>query len=537
MKIMKRCVFFVSAFLVLLMTACGQKTETTAAASGAAPLKVVNVGVTNDPSTVSPLSVNNVMASYASSILFMPLTGLKVGNVFVYRVAESITTEDNVVFTIKINQKVKWTDGKPVTADDVIFTINTIANPAVGMQDPSSLNMIEGTENSGLYPPGATEVSGVKKIDDYTLTITTKYPVAQSSFNLVIGNWLRTMPKHIMEKEAPENVLKSPFFQNPTVTNGPLVFGEYVPSQYLSYKANDTYFLGRPKIDMLNFKILSGTQITAQLENGEIDMNFPGVGYFPTDDYDRISSQPHLRVVTGAPGTVQVLFYNNAVLNNVKLRQAMDLALDRDSILKNIFKGNALMTKTPVTNQIEYWNEAASKYTFDPEQAKKLLAESGWDLSRKLTFLMPTGNSTRERICTMVVENFKAIGLNVVIEKADFSTTVSRVGKRDYEISIIGIPDNPLNQVQYFAFYVDPKTGWTGYDNPRMNELLTTIRTSVDPKVLKDAYYEAQALAAADVPVSGLYCEFSMQAINKRVLYGELAERGPLLDLEQWDVE
>jgi peptide/nickel transport system substrate-binding protein len=533
---MKRCIFLVSAFLVLLIAACGQKTESSAV-SGAAPLKIINVGVTNDPSSVSPLSANNNMATYGSAIMFMPLTGLTAENVFIYRVAESVSTGDNTVFTIKVNQKVKWTDGKPVTADDVIFTINTIANPVVGMQDPTSLNLIAGTDNAGRYPPGAAEVSGARKIDDYTLTVSTKYPVTLNVFNQTIGNWLRIIPKHIMEKEAPENIMKSAFFQNPTVTNGPFKFKEYVPSQHLSFIPNDDYFLGRPKIDMLNFKILPGPQIAAQLENGEIDMNFPGVGLFPTDDYDRIAAQPHLRTVIGIPGTIQVLFYNNAVLNNVKLRQAMDLAIDRDSIQKNIFKGNAFMTKTPVTDQIEYWNEVAAKYTFDPERAKKLLVESGWDLSRKLTFLMPTGNSTRERVCTLVVENFKAIGLNVVVEKADFSTTMSMVRRRDYEISVIGFPENNLNQVQNFAYYVDPETGWTGYQNSRMDELLTIMKTSVDPKVLKDAYYEAQALAAEEVPVSGLYCELAMRAINKRVIYGDLPERGPLLDLEKWDVE
>jgi peptide/nickel transport system substrate-binding protein len=528
---------FVSFLCLLgLLTACGQK-ETAGTAAPEQALKFINVGITNDPSTISPLAVNNMSAIHISSILFMPLTSMTSERQFMYRLAESITTEDNVTFTVKINQKIKWTDGTPVTADDVIFTLNTIANPVVLMPDPSNLNLLAGTEASGLYPEGAEGISGVKKVDDYTLTIETKYPVTQNVFNLTIGGWFRTMPKHIMEKEEPRNIVKSAFFQNPTVTNGAFKFKEYVPSQYLSLTANDDFYLGRPKIDMLNFKILSGTQITAQLESGEVDMSFPGVGNLPTDDYDRIAAMPHLRTARGTPDTVQVLFYNNKVIDNLKVRQALDLAIDRDTIKRNIFKDEAFMPKTPVTYLIEYWNEPASHYTFDPERAKQLLAESGWDMSKRLTFLVPTGNSTRERVCTIVGENFKAIGLNVVIEKADFPTTVGRVQRHEYDISIIGMPDNPLNQVQYFAFYVDSQTSWTGYSNPRMEELLRIIRTSVDPQALKDAYYEAQDLAARDSPVSGLYCELSMRAINKRVIYGELEGLGPLLDLEKWDVE
>jgi peptide/nickel transport system substrate-binding protein len=345
------------------------------------------------------------------------------------------------------------------------------------------------------------------------------------------------MPKHVVEKEAPENIMKASFFQAPNVTCGPFKFKEYVASQYISMEAYDDYYLGRPKIDMLNFKILSGTQITAQLESGEVDMNWPGVGYVPTDDYDRLIAMDHLRTARGIPGTTQVLFYNSKTFPDVRVRLAMDLAIDRDSITRNIFKGEAYMTRTPVTDQIEYWNKAASAYKFDLEQGKRLLAEAGWDMSKRIVFLVPTGNSTRERICTIIGEQLKALGLNIVIEKNDFPTTLGRVQKRDYEISMIGIPDLPLNIVQYLRYYLDSNTDWTSYSNPRADELLATISTTVDQQVLKQAYFDIQDLLAAEVPVSNAYCELALRAVNKRVIYGELQERGYLLDLEKWVVQ
>ncbi|MDR2394168.1 MAG: ABC transporter substrate-binding protein [Treponema sp.] len=503
-----------------------------------AQLKIVNIGITNDPGTVSPLSVNNIMAYYASSILFMPLTAetSDLQRPFVNRLVESITTEDNVTFTITLNRKVRWTDGVPVTADDVIFTMNTFANPLVGISDPSAYKILLGTDESGLFPKGETGISGVKKIDDYTLTVETKYPLTLAIFNLNIGTTLRVMPKHILEKENPAGILTCSFFQNPQVTNGPFKFKEYAPSQYLSLEANEGYFLGRPKIDRLNFKILSGPQIAAQLESGEIDMNYPGVGNIPADDYDRISSLPHIRTKRGLPSTVQVLFYNNRVLNQVQVRQAMDLAIDRPGILHNVFKGQAFITKTPVSKRIEYWNEAAAQYTYDPARAKELLAESGWDLSKKLTFLVPTGNNTRERVCTIIAENFKSIGLNVVIERADFPTTMGRIQKRDFDISIIGMPANPFNAVRNLRYYVDSHDAHTGYANPVMDQILERINTSVDSEVLKAAYYEAQDLIAQEVPVSGIYSELVLRGVNQRISYGDLEDFGALRDLEKWDI-
>jgi peptide/nickel transport system substrate-binding protein len=532
---MKRSLILVFAVLAL----CGQNAFAggSAAPSGT-PLKVVNVGVTNDPGSLNPLGVYSLMRVEASRVLFMPLSAVNTEKGFTNRLAESITTEDNLTFTVKVNQKVKWTDGKPVTADDVIFTINSIANPAVGVLDPTTYNVLEGTEESGLYPAGAGGISGVTKVDDYTVAFKTKYPITLNIFNLIVGAELQPIPKHILEKEPPENLIKSSFWQNPKVSNGPFIYKEFVPSQYISYEANDTYFLGRPKIDMLNFKILSGTQITAQLESGEVDLNWPGVGFFPVDDYERIQSFSHLTTQRGIPAAAQILFYNNAVLNNVKVRQALDLSIDRDAILQNIFKGVGNMTKTPVTNQIEYWNEPASRYEYNVEKAKRLLAESGWDLSKRLVFLVPTGNVTRERICTMVAEYFKAIGLNVEIEKADFPTTFARIQRCEYDISIAGIPDMPLNIIRYLRLYAGSKNAtWTNYVNPRADALIDTIQTSVDPAVLKDAYYALQDLMAEEVPLSGLYCELALRAKNKRLIYGDLQELGSALDFEKWDVQ
>ncbi|MDR1302894.1 MAG: ABC transporter substrate-binding protein [Treponema sp.] len=530
---MKKIAIFGLALLV-----CGPLFASGKSQTVAPQLKIVNVGITNDPGTVSPLSVNNIMAYYASSILFMPLASeiLDQDKAFVNRLAESITTEDNVTFTITVNRKVRWTDGVPVTADDVIFTMNTFSNPVVGISDPSTFKILLGTDESGLFPKGAEGIAGVKKIDDYTLTVETKYPLTLAIFNLNIGTPLRVIPKHILEKERPENILTCSFFQNPQVTNGPFKFKEYAPSQYLSLEANDDYFLGRPKIDRLNFKILSGAQIAAQLESGEIDMNYPGVGNIPADDYDRINSLPHIRTKRGDPSTVQVLFYNNRILDQVKVRQAMDLAIDRPGILRNIFKGQAFITKTPVSNRIEFWNEAAAQYTYDPERAKQLLAESGWDLSTKLTFLVPTGNNTRERVCTIIAENFKAIGLNVVMERADFPTTMGRIQKHDFAISIVGMPANPFNAIRNLRYYVDSHDAHTGYSNPKMDQILDRINTSVDSETLKAAYYEAQDLIAEEVPVSGIYSELVMRAVNQRISYGELSDFGALRDLEKWDI-
>ncbi|SBV93185.1 putative ABC-type dipeptide transport system, periplasmic component [uncultured Eubacteriales bacterium] len=548
----KRTLSLITAILTVILifsfTGCapaaptatpGSAVPSTPATTSGTPTtsKVINIGITNDPATVNPLAANNVFASTASRLLFLPLAALNEDLGFTYQLAESITTEDNQLFTVKLNPNVKWTDGNPVTTDDVLFSLGIYTNPDVGAQSPSTYNTIVGTDNAGLNISGSEVPEGAKKVDDTTLTIETKYPITLDIFNLTVGQSLRTLPKHILGQEDPKSIIKSAFLQAPNVTNGPFTFKEYVAGQYLSYEANEDYYLGAPKINTLNFKILSGTQITAQLESGEIDMNFPLVGNIPYDDYERVRSLANVRTEEGIPSNVQVLFINSQVVDNVKVRQAMSLAIDRDSILQNILKGDGYITKTPVTNRIQYWNEEAAAPEYDIEKAKQLLAESGWDLSKELVFSVPTGNTTREKVGTIIAESLKSIGLNVTIQKADLATTLGNVQKSNYDLSIIGMPDVPLNIISYLRVYASTKYTWTQYSNPVADGLVDTILSSVDDQVLKSSYLELQQLIADEVPVAGLYSEHALRAINKRVTYGELKEYGALLDVEKWDVE
>lgn len=513
-----------------LFAGCGQ--------SGAAGTdKVINVGLTNDPKTVNPLTTNNVAGGELSKVLFLPLASIDSNMKYTYRLAKDITTNDNKNFIVSLNKDIKWTDGKDVTADDVIFTLNTITNPIVKAAQPYYFNAIKGTDESGRKTSGDQELTGVKKIDDHTISIETKYPVALDVFNNNISSNLRTIPKHILEGVNPEVIKQNKNLQEPTVTDGPFKYVRYVSGQYLSLVANDNYYLGKPKIQSLNFKVLSGTQITVQLENGEIDMNYPLIGNIPSDDYGRVKTFQNVRTLEGIPSNVQVLFINCNAINDVKVRRAIDLAIDRKGILENILKGEGEIYKTPITSKAKYWNQSIATATYDPEKAKQLLQESGWDTSKEIVFSVPTGNTTREKVSAIIAEELKAIGLNVVIQKADLATTLGNVQNKKYDISIIGMPDVPLNSIQYLRVYASSKYTWTNYLNPEADSLVNRIETETDEMNLQQDYYQLQDLIANEVPVTGIYSELPLKAVNKRVVYAEPKEYGFLNELEKWDIK
>ncbi|GHV94543.1 ABC transporter substrate-binding protein [Spirochaetia bacterium] len=530
---MKRSYFVGLAVAAVFMTlvSCGGKSKETGT-----PFKVINIGVTNDPATINPLSVNNSMTRETSKLLFMPLTSINIDLGFTYRLAESITTEDNIHFIIKINPKVFWTDGKPVSADDLIYTFNMNTHPDGGAYNPGLYAGIVGTDTKGFN--GGKELEGLRKIDDRTVEVTLKLPSSLTIFNMNISNETQAIPKHILVDVAPGKLKTHEFFLNPTVTNGPFIFKEYVGSQYISLNKNPNYFLGSPKIDQLNLKILNGSQITAQLESGEIDMNFPGVGNIPNDDWDRIRALSYIRTEPGVPATMNILFYNINRLNNLKLRQAMDLAIDRDNIVNNVLKGSAYTSRSPSSDQIKYWNSATAPYKYDPEAAKRLLQESGWNLSKEIHFVFPSGNVARERVCLIVAENFKAIGLNIVEERVDLPTSLSKIqGKVDYDIGVVGLPERPLHPIIGLQRVASKDGSWNNFTTPRLEEVIGVINTSINDDAVRDAYLEFQQIVAENVPASGLYAEKGLSAVNTRVIYGGLQERGPFLDTELWDIQ
>jgi peptide/nickel transport system substrate-binding protein len=527
-----------TALTIAALASCsGKKTE---AASGPKE-KIVTIGITNDPTSLSPFLQNNTASQQLSKLTLLPLVNEGFDSdgtaVFVNRLAESVTTTDNVHFTIKINQKIKWSDGKPVTADDVVFTFHRITDPRAGNFDPSFFSRIAGTDDAGLTPNGTLE--GVRKVDEYTVEVTTKNAVPVTSFNQGIGTRLRTLPKHILGDVPPEELKGHPFYTDAklSISNGPFLFREYVPAQYATFVKNPDYFLGAPKIDVLNFKILSGTQITAQLEAGEIDMNYPFIGNIPSDDWERVRTFPHINTTSAVSSSFNILFYNTKILNNQKLRQALDLTIDREIILKQFLKDSAYIAKTTLTDVVPGWNSEAAKWEYNPEKAKQLLEESGWDVSKKIRFYIPTGNSTRERIMEVIAAGFKSIGLNIVEEKMDFPTSLARIQQREnYDIGIIGVPEYTLVPALSIRMVLGP-IGWTNYNTPRLEELFRIAQTSVDERAINEALREIQAIEAEAVPASGIYAERPLFAKNKRVLHGDLNSVSDFLDAEKWDVE
>lgn len=445
--------------------------------------------------------------------MFQPLVDLDELHQFVPMLADSIESKDNQIFEAKLNADAKWTDGQPVSTDDLIFTVQFIGNPKVMQSLGSILSIVEGFDVNGRLVVDALDIPGVKKIDGHTVQIRAKSPVDMDLFNEKIGKNIKTLPKHVLQNVDPGKLHQDPFMLKPTVSNGPFKLVTFAKDQYLEFAANKNYFKGEPKLDKLIFKIMPESNIVAQLQNGEIDMNFPGAGgNIPVEDIEKVKNMP-----------------------DPKVRQAIVYAINRKQLIDKLLNGEGEATDVPYTSIHPYYNKNLKTYSLDAEKAKSLLKEAGWDSNRTLNFVVPTGNKTRENATNIIVENLKEVGVKAQIQKADYPAIVQKAKKGDLDMLIFAL-----------TYYRDPdlsmyfKTGdafnFSGYSNPEVDDLL--VKGTKQMYMLKRVpiYNQIREIIERDVPQITLYSEYRLKVVSKRVKVGGPKELGLFGNVHEWDV-
>jgi peptide/nickel transport system substrate-binding protein len=498
--------------------------------------KIVNIGVTYAPSGINPLAPVGLVSTYVASLLFPPLVDLDSDLKYKPMLADSIETTDNKTFTIKLNANAKWTDGTPVTADDVIFTLKLMSNVKVASNYAYMFAIVEGLDEAGYLPEGQTDISGVKKVDEHTLTITTKAPTTLNIFQDTIGKNLLTLPQAALKDIAPEEINKSDFMQKPTVTSGPFKLVTYDRDHLVQMEANKDYFKGAPKLEQLNFKVLQGTAVSAQLQSGEIDMNIPSAGVIPVGDYEKVKGLSNVTAVEGLPLATQFMYINEKSVPDAKQRQAISYAMNREQIVEKLLKGAGEVVDNYFTSLSPYRDENVKPVPYDPEKAKSLLQESGWNSGKTLTLSVLSGDATLEQASNIIAENLKAVGVNVKIQMLDLATLIDKLVKMEYDLGILTVsltPINPLPDVAYFLNEGNPN----GYKNEEVESILASIGAEVDEAKIKASYSQLQQILAQDVPMPSIYATKALGAVNKRVVGAEPKDFGMFINVYEWDVK
>ena len=550
---------FMAVFMLLSLTACGDaKTgvKDTAAGNGstadtsggtetapggnetAVQDKIVNIGMTDTLSTSNPLLMDATeILKYSLALEFLPLVELNSDLEFTGMLASSITTEDNLHFTVNIDKDAVWSDGEPVTAEDVVFTVLKLASPKLANVS-MALYAFEGVGDDGFVTEGATEISGVKAIDEKTVEFTTKYEMALTTFENTYGRYILTIPQHILKDVAEEDLAAYDWFNAPTVVNGPYRITDVDLQHYVSYEANDKYFKGAPKINKLNIKILPAAQLLTSLQSGEIDFVQQTTGNILQEDYAGVEALENVNVNYGSPITNQSIFFNTTSVTDARIRQAILYGIDRQAIVDGLLNGKGEVVDGFLSSAGPFYDASLTPAAYDPEKAKALVKEAesdGWDSSKVLSFYVNSGDTTFTQAADYITAQLAEIGIKIQVNTVDLSTLMTTAGNREFD----------LMAVQYTYAPVDPypdvnwllsADGWPGFANDEIANALAATQTTSDVAKIREQYLTIDKIAQTEVPMISAYIISAIGASNKRLVNATPNVYGSFINIQEWDV-
>lgn len=535
MKKFKTIFSMFSIVILLLLSACAGANNT-ASTSGSSKENTMYLGLVNAPVSFNPINSSDIAAAWLEKFMFDTFLEMTAPLEFTPKLAESFETEDNQTFTIKINKDANWSDGTPVTSADVAFTLNLVANPKTETAVGAYLTQLDGLTVNGKLPDGVTEIPSLTIVDDKTIQFKTKEPVDPNMVKEQLGSKFMILPEHILKDVAPENLQKDPFMMSPTVTNGPFKFVKYAKDQYIEYAKNDDYYLGEVELDKLFVKIMPAANLVAQLQTGEIHMNAAGgIGKIAVQDFETVEGFDNVTTKTEKTYGYQNMSFNMDTMSDQKVRQAIAYAIDRQKIVDQLLKGEGEIIDGPYTSISPYLNKDLETYTYDPEKAKQLLEEAGWDFDKTIEFVVPIGNKVREQSANIIAENLKAVGLKLNTTTYDFPTIMSKAKAGDYDLMLIGFT-NTIDPDLTTIYGSSGSSNYTKYNNPKVDELLEKGKQEPDTEKRKQIYNELQEIWSEELPIFTLYSDYDFAAVSKDVAFGGPKIFGFHNELYKWSL-
>lgn len=511
-------------------------TESASSDTATSGEKIINVGVTNTIGSINPLLLNGgEINKYATGLMFLPLMELDADLNFEGMLADSITTEDNKNFIVHIDDAATWSDGTPVTADDVVYTALRLASPVIG-NTAMMYYVFEGVGDDGFVEEGAESIDGIQKVDDKTVQFTTKEEMPITTFENSYARYLLTLPKHVIEQYSEEELSTADWFNHPDVVSGPFIVTDFDVDHYISYEANKDYWKGAPKIDKLNIKIVDGSQLYAGLQSGEIDITQQTMSDIPQEDYESVEALDNVDVVYGSPVTNQSVFIQTKNVPDVKVRQAMLYAIDRQQILEELLNGHGEIVDGFLSSASPFYDDSLTPVSYDPEKAKALLEEAGWDGSQTIRFYVNSGDSTFVNAASIIAAEWAAVGIKAEIQTVDFATLMSVAGTEDYDVLAVQYTYAPVDPYPDVAWLLGGEGSWTGYSDDTLNEALTKSQLTSDPEETKELFSVVDKKVQEDVPMFSAYVISAQGAVSKRITGAAPSVYGFFNDVQNWDV-
>ena len=453
-----------------------------------------------DPPTLDPHLTTDATSAQVIVEIFGGLVTIDRNLDVVPDLAESWDiSADGRVYTFRIRPDAVFHDGKPVTAEDVRWSLERVTDPLTEAPNVDQyLGDIVGVD--AKLAGDVLEISGVRVINERTIEITIDAP---KSFFLAKMTYPTAF---VLDRENIEANPKN-WFRKPNGT-GPFKMTEYKVGETLILSRHDAYHLGSAKVAEVEM-ILSGGTSMLMYENDEIDI--AGVGLADLDRLLEPSHSLNAELTRAAPSfSVQYigLNVNEPPLDDVKVRQALNLAIDKREIATIVLGDQVVPAKGILPPGFPGFSESVSGYEFDPIKAKQLLLESkyGNDLDNlpPITITTPGSFGANVSLDMEVVLAMweKNLGITTEFQQTEFATFLKDLNKRRFQMFDIGwiadYPD-PENFLD-ILFYSDSSNNHTNYNNPEVDALLEKARVETDETLRFSIYNEVEQTILDDAP-------------------------------------
>ena len=471
-------------------------------------------GIAGNPNAINPiLSQSNLVDQDLTALVFAGLTRANEAGEIVPDLAEDWDiSQDGVVYAFHLRQDVFWHDGAPFTADDVVFTINTV-------QDPDF--------------PGVPFLSDmwrtvvVEKVDDHAVRFLLREPFDPFLDYTTMG----ILPAHILGTVSIKALGESKFNAAPVGT-GPFKVDE-VSARRVVLVANSDYYRPRPYIDRLEFLFYPNIpSLFEARKRGEIE----GIARVLPEYLSAVREDESLNLYSAPLSGYNLVFLNldRGIFQDRAVRQAMMWALNRQELVDDVLDGQGLVLHTPILPNSWAYASDIPTYEHDPRKAKVTLEEAGWfdddnDGVRergalRLEFTLTTNEDdpTRVRLVEAISEQLAAVGIRAVPESVGWEELVSqRLRLRHFDAVLSGwqnLPSDPdLYPYWHSSQANEDGLNFASYINEEADMLLENARSTNDRAERIDLYHRFQELFAFDVPSLLLYQPVYNYAVDRGV--------------------
>lgn len=485
---------------------------------GTAGENELRYGAIGECSRLNPVLIQDTPSSLVCSLVFDSLYSVDNNLEIIPVLADGMPflTGDGLQYSVGIRDDVFFHDGEQLTAEDVLFTYNTILDPRKNVD--------------GLRVSDFRDLETVEMLDDFHLLFRLREPYAPIFHHMLnVG----ILPAHVFESDNAA-FIHSTFNRNP-VGSGPYRFVEWSVGEFILLERNMEYWrsdeIDGPNIEnfrMIFFDTIERAQDaldSSKTDISAIDTTLEGLQIAASEDIHLYQS--------GTLGFVYLGFnFSRTFFTDIRVRRALSHALDRDHICDEIFGGHAVPQWAQIPPVSPYFTCDVSTWDFNLTASQTLLEEAGWiDRDEDGTIENPdgapfefelitnTGHESREKIATYAAEQFSRLGINVEVNTIDWMDLMpSRIESGDYDACVLSftVGVDPDDFSIFHSSGTQDGFNYGGYSDERVDELLEAGQRELNPEARLAIYTELQQVLSSDLPVLFLVNRIGLQGIQRR---------------------